>query len=936
MEILASWERSGGSKTVGHRVLLDDFPFARLWIDRPEEAVFVSDIATDPRVDVNTRQYINPYTVRAIVLIPLYLAGQWIGLLTLNWSEPQEFEPGVEYLYQAIGMQMAAILRNWHWVELIQAEARGLTQDNERFQVMVEKSSDMFGLVSGEGVIQYTSPSIKAIMGFRPEELIGRTVFEFVHPDELLPLQEKLKQLLDKLKQVIETEFRFRTADGEWRYLELRGQSFLHLPEINGIIFNARDVTERKISEAMNGELNRRLLTLQTASAMLTASLDSEQILVMLAHEMVNLLAMRGCAIHEWLVEETAIVLRTAFSLNKDAIIDPIGTIYKLSDFPMTEKVLLYGHIEQLWINQGDIHASELNYMEASNIQTQIMVPMKLKEKAIGLIEVWDTRGEHLYSEELLELAQLLANHATIAIENARLFEQAQQEIADRQRTEDALRQSEARNQALLNAIPDIMIRRKRDGTYLDVRANPNSSIVSAEDMIGKKVRDVIPSSAPQSELMMQATERALETGEMQVIEYQLVLHGETKDFEVRTVPSGQDEVISIIRDVTKEKQLEAQLRQAHKMEAIGQLAAGIAHDFNNILTTILGYAELLSIDPSLSEAAKQDLERILRQGQRAAHLVKQILDFARQSKIQKQYMDLKAQMQETITQLLDRTLPENISVDFTVKPGQYWITADPAQLQQVFINLALNSRDAMSQGGNLYFRLSQQIFTQEDALPLPEMTLGEWMQIIIADTGAGIYPNIVPYIFDPFFTTKEVGKGTGLGLAQVFGIIKNHKGHITVNSRVGEGTTFTIYLPSATVLEFEDQPVEPQDKMPISGKQTILLVEDEVAVLETLEQMLLQLGYNVLTATNGLKGIDIYKQYKNSIDLVLTDATMPEMGGFELRRQVRQLRVDAKVVIISGYPPDVDKDMQQESASMWLQKPISLKKLKETLEQAF
>ncbi|MCB0193404.1 MAG: PAS domain S-box protein [Anaerolineae bacterium] len=934
MEVLASWERSGGSNAVGYRVRLDDFSFARLWIEQPEKPLFVGNTATDPRIDTHTRKITTQHKVGSIVSMPLYLAGQWIGLLTLNWSKPQEFDNVEKYFYGAIGMQLAAILRNWRWVDQVKTEVSALPQGDEKFQIMVEKSSDLFGLISGDGYVRYVSPSIKTIMGYSPEDVIGRTAFEFIHPDEYPSLQEKLKQFSHDNRHTLEMEFRFLTADGQWKYLELRCQSFLHLPEVNGIICNARDITERKVSEEMNSELNRRLLTLQTASAMLTASLDSEQILVMLAREMINLLGMTGCAIHEWLVEEEVIVLRAFYSLNKNAVIDPVGTTYKLVNFPTTEKVLLEGHIEQLRINQDDIHPSEFNYMQVSNLQTQIMVPMKLKENSIGLIEVWDLRAERVYSDELLELAQLLANHATIAIENARLFEQAQQEIADRQRTEDALLQSEARNKALLNAIPDIMVRRKRDGTYLDVRANPANLLLPAEAMIGKKVTEVVPASAPQAELVMQATERALETGEMQVVEYQLVMNGATKEFEARTVPSGQDEVISIIRDITKEKQLEAQLRQAHKMEAIGQLAAGIAHDFNNILTTILGYAELLTIDPSLSEAAKQDLERILRQGQRAAHLVKQILDFARQSKVQKQYMDLKAQMQETITQLLDRTLPENISVDFTVNPGQYWITADPAQLQQVFINLALNARDAMPQGGNLYFRLSLQTFMQEDALPLPEMTLGEWIQITITDTGTGIYPNIVPYIFDPFFTTKEVGKGTGLGLAQVFGIIKNHKGHITVNSRVAEGTTFTIYIPAATVLEFETQPVELPEKMSTSQEKTILLVEDEAVVLETLEQMLIQLGYRVMTAANGREGVDLYKNHQNVIDLILTDATMPEMGGFDLMQQVRQIRADAKVVIISGYPSDIDKDFQTEVASMWLQKPISLKKLRETLEQ--
>lgn len=681
MNMLASWGGTEEASLAAYRADLSNFALAQPWMEQPEKPLLVGDIATDKRLNKAVKANLSQVQTAAVASVPLRVADQRDGLLILNWSTPQRFDPDSEYLYGAIGVQIAAILRNW--------------------------------------------------------------------------------QLSKQLQ------------------------------------FNKR-------SQETNRQLNRRLLALQSASATVTSSLDQSQILITLASAMVDLLEMDGCAMHEWLVEEAVIVLRASFCINPKVAEDPLNTAYKLEDFPLVKNVLLYGDIEQVVLSQEDIDPSELHYMQQNKIKTQIMLPMKFEEKVIGLVEVWDHRSERVCPEDLLELAQLLTNHAAIAIENARLYEQARQEISERKKTELALRESEARHRALLNAIPDVMIRRGRDGTYLDVHAtNPADLLVPANELIGQRIDDL--SSPPSPNLLhsiKQATKLALETGEMQVFDYQILLHGVVKDFEARTICSGQDEVISIIRDMTERKQLEAQLRQAHKMEAIGQLAAGIAHDFNNILTSILGYAELLGSDPTLSPAAQQDLQRILRQGERAAHLVRQILDFARTTDLRRQNINLEVLVEEIVTTLLDRTLPEEIYVALDVEPGDYRILADPVQIQQALINLALNARDAMPGGGNLFFSLSQLVLNDRKALPLPTMQSGEWIRLTVTDTGLGIRPDVLPNVFDPFFTTKEVGKGSGLGLAQVFGIVKSHQGHITIESRLAEGTSILIYLPALSSSE--------------------------------------------------------------------------------------------------------------------------------------
>lgn len=254
---------------------------------------------------------------------------------------------------------------------------------------------------------------------------------------------------------------------------------------------------------------------------------------------------------------------------------------------------------------------------------------------------------------------------------------------------------------------------------------------------------------------------------------------------------------VLIIQDVTEEKSMQQRIQQQERLAAVGQMAAGIAHYFNNILTSIIGFAELLSMEPELSFSFKQDLKQIIDQGQRAAHLTRQILDFSRRSVLQRRVLDLRDFLQETV-KFLERTAPENISIGLEVNSTEsYRVEADPTQLHQALVNLAFNAWDAMPTGGVLTFGLSHLVLGPDDPLPLPQMSARNWVVLTVSDTGGGIPAGHRPYLFEPFFTTKEVGKGVGLGLAQVYGIVKKHGGEIAVASQINQGTTFTIYLPA-------------------------------------------------------------------------------------------------------------------------------------------
>ena len=423
--------------------------------------------------------------------------------------------------------------------------------------------------------------------------------------------------------------------------------------------------------------------------------------------------------------------------------------------------------------------------------------------------------------------------------------------------------------------------------------------------------------------------------------------------------------ILGVTRDISerkkaeeRERELQTRAEEQEKLAAVGQLAAGIAHDFNNLLTGILGYAEMMSINTDLPQQFQSSVRVIQQQGQRAAQLIQQILDFSRKSIRQPLPVDLLPFLKETV-HLLQRTIPEHISIKLDYTPGSYVIQGDLTQLQQVVTNLAVNARDAMADGGELRIRLSSLTLSPDESHPLPDMPAGEWVVLSVSDTGTGIPKETLHRIFEPFFTTKEVGQGSGLGLSQVYGIVKQHEGFLDVQSVLDEGTTFVLYFPARAV-QVDSTPAGGKDDIPQGKGERILVVEDDSVVLDVLRQTLRALGYDVLTARNGQEGLELYRQYQaggqvsadgnetareeqpenaphpGSIALVLTDIVMPGMGGVELCHALRRLNPNVKVVLISGYPLGEEaRELLTEGVVDWIQKPSPVKKLAQIIRGA-
>jgi CheY-like chemotaxis protein len=346
----------------------------------------------------------------------------------------------------------------------------------------------------------------------------------------------------------------------------------------------------------------------------------------------------------------------------------------------------------------------------------------------------------------------------------------------------------------------------------------------------------------------------------------------------------------------------------------------------------MIGFAELLHRRSDVPEFAKADLKSIMDGGHRATHLIRQILDFSRRSLMRRQATDIAPVLKETV-RFLQRTIPEGIRIALEIGTDQYSVHADANQIQQALANLAVNARDAMPQGGQLRFGLSRITLGDEER---EGTEAGDWVALSVSDTGVGIRPEVLPHLYEPFFTTKEVGEGTGLGLAQVYGIVKQHEGFIDVDTKVGCGTTFTIYLPCLTELE-EEAGAEASRSVPRGHGETVLVVEDEPQVLGVCKAMLEHLGYQVLTASTGSEALEQYDQHGERIELVLADMMMPQIGGVDLYHMLRARNPAVRVVVMTGYPviETQGEELLDLGITDWMQKPVEFAQLAQLLNRA-
>jgi signal transduction histidine kinase/putative methionine-R-sulfoxide reductase with GAF domain len=888
---------------------------------------------------------------RSRVSLPLPVGGRIIGALNMVWKEPAGYDPGQLPLLGQIADAIALALERGHLFAETRRQAsylEALNQVSQELALLRDLNPVLFQVI--ERALQLLDRNTGGIFLYRPEQEMLEWVVEA--PDQATPKSYSLSRgeglagkVWDTGKSLIVNDFpnwpgkspRAARSAGSAIGVPIQwGDDFLgvllvtdekqrpfHSEDANLLSQFATQAAiairnirlfeqEQRHTAELEARVNERafeLRVLYELSLQIGYTLSYDELFQLTFAYLYRVIPFNVAGVCLLATESCEIFIQSSSPLSpesQEALESRLlATVSDLAGRAVDREQVTLTILDAAIFHQSSTILEELGSF--------FQVSLTIDEKTLGLLFV-SLRTEDQFTGDRIRFTYTVANQVSQSLQRLHRLR-----AAERQRLEN-----------LVAHLPDGVLLFDSEDRLLVT--NP----------AGFQALTVLNNTAIEGEVVTRLGPRKLRSildRHNEPLPVEIALDGPPKrvfEAQARPIDQAVSQWVLTLREVTQEYAAQQQLQMQERLATVGQLAAGIAHDFNNILTSMMGFATLVRLDPSISEAAQRDLDRIVEQGQRAAQLIRQILDFSRQSIAEKRPLDLLPLAKETC-KLLARTIPEDIKVELQFDPSHenYMLNADPVQLQQVLTNLALNARDAMENGGVMRFWLSKVTIDLSEFLPNPEMPPGDWLALSIEDTGTGIPAHVIPHIYEPFFTTKEVGQGTGLGLAQVYGIVKQHGGYINADSRPGQGTTFTIYLPVlpyAQPLPQEPPPVQ----LPHGTGQLLLVVEDELQVLQVIQTMLRRLDYRVMTATNGQDALEIYHHEKEDIELVLTDVTMPEMGGLALAESLRKLDPHVKVVALTGYPlGSADKELLSRGFVEWLQKPLKLELLARAIHRA-
>jgi two-component system, cell cycle sensor histidine kinase and response regulator CckA len=794
----------------------------------------------------------------------------------------------------------------------VQAET-ALVRSEKLFRALSENALDIVTILDREGNYTYNSPSITRALGYQLADLVGRNAFTLIHTDDSPKVREAFEKVIAQPGLTVTLPFRFRHQDGSWHYLESIGQSLLHDPDVAGVVVNSRDVTDRQRAEQYNSVLSK--LGRQLSSV--TTAREAAKVIVETAD---SLFPWDACFLNLYSPEDDRIQpVLTIDTIEGRRVEIPDDEIQR-DPSERTRRILRQG--AELILREEPIrHGVDAVPMgDKTHASASLMfVPIRSPARVIGVLSLQSYQLK-AYSQQNLEALQTLADYCGGALERIRV--------------ERALRESESRFHSVWENSVDGMRLTDEEGNIVAVNEAFAKLVgMTSAELEGKPFTVVYADGENvESKLASYMQRFSGRTFESRIDRQMAVRSGRILDLEVASsfveLRGQKPLLLSLFRDMTEQKRLQDQLRQSQKMDAIGQLAGGVAHDFNNILTVILGHAALLRAYGKLPEMANASAEQISQAAERAAGLTRQLLTFSRRQVMQPRQLDLN-EVVSHMTRMLGRILGEDIKVQFNYSSTTPLVHADVGMLEQVLLNLAVNSRDAMPLGGRLTINISVLDISSQDVAAHPGGRAGSFVCLSVIDTGCGIEPENLPRIFEPFFTTKEVGKGTGLGLATVYGIVKQHEGWIEVATELNAGTTFRVFLPAS------DEPAASADEASSEisagrGTETILVVEDEAPVRELVCNILRTHGYHVLEADCGNTALAIWREQRDRIDLLLTDLVMPDgMTGRDLAARAQSDKPGLKAIFTSGYSADIiGKDFVLQEGLNFLQKPYHPHKL--------
>ncbi|MCU0291099.1 MAG: PAS domain S-box protein [Thermoanaerobaculaceae bacterium] len=783
---------------------------------------------------------------------------------------------------------------------------QALRESEEKYRDLVEKIGEAIFTVDADGTLTFISAAARHIIGFEPAELVGRHFSRFIHPDDLPGLVESFERTIRG--ELHPSEYRVVHKSGGTRWVRSSSQPMLEGERPVGLRGVLIDITERRESELALQHYARRLESMHDIDLAILAARSVREIAAAALQRLRQLIPAERAAI---------VAFHPATGDGEYVAVDSVPGLGDADSGRTQVGHFLPGELERnRTLYLADLAASEMrspaiDRLLRNGVRTMLISSFSIEENLVAQL-VLSSRQADAFSAQDQDVAGEVAGVLGVVLHQARLRERIEEQ---------------QRNLAILIAqLPDGVVVLDHDARL--VLANP-----VAVDHLALLGHDDL--RAPLTHLAGTPVEQLLAPREGG-IPFELHTGGsEPRLIEVRVRPAagGPGRAwILLLHDATRERQLMRSLEQQDRLAVIGQLAGGLAHDFNNLLTAILTHAELLLRDPEQRPAARDALRVIKEQTERSAKLVRSILDFSRGSGSERSALDLNHFVSE-VAAILARTIPERIGIEVDTDPGTSCpVHADATQLQQVIMNVAVNARDAIPGQGRFVLRVRPLDLGAADPPPVAGMLPGPWIHLALVDNGSGIRPEHLPHVFEPFFTTKAHGHGTGLGLSQVYGLVKQNDGWVLAESVWGRGTTIHVFLPAHRGAVVASQ--APETDLAGGSGEVILLAEDETEVRLAIEQALDTLGYRVVAVENGLQALE-FLQAGSRIDLLLTDLTMPVMSGEELIRATRVAFPDLRIVVLTGYAAGRTASLGELGIVVAAQKPLSLASLADVVRRA-
>jgi PAS domain S-box-containing protein len=891
-----------GQDVLGLTVCLTDAPILSR-LKEKGEPVIVGDTENEPKwLELPELAW-----VRSCAAAPLLVGDEVIGFLNLDSATPGFFTEAHADRMCAFADQASLALSN---AQLFHIVERAKREWEETFDAM----QDPVALVDRGQRIVRANRAFADLVQMSFPRLVGQpyhTVLAGVQcPEPLCPLDQAVRN-----RRAAKCIHAYGEQVFEIQATPVSGSDVQESLQAGHTIYAMRDITERRRAEQQIHRHNQELVLLNRIIAASVTSPAIGSFLEVVCRELVEALG-ASKALATLISEDGSSAIVTAGYLTEGELY-PLGASVPIEDDPCSQYLLQHRNLLVSKEARTDprLDAGH-DLVEPEGTVSLILLPLLVEEQVVGSLRI-DTAEPREFAPGEVDLAQRVADQVSSALARIRL-EEARRRL----------------NAAVEQAAEAVVI----TGTDGSVQyANPAFEQITGYDRassVGKKLHRFLGVGRdPTVQIEMWQTVTAGQIWQGRFTASRPDATPYTIDSTISPVRDQAGEIVNYVatlRDITREEELEKQFQQALKMEALGRLAGGIAHDFNNLLTVIHLSTRLLERKMQPDESLLNHVRQIREAGERAASLTKQLLSFSRSEVIEPRVLNLNHVVGE-LNQMLQRIIGEDVELSIDLAEDLWPVKVDPAHTEQVLMNLVVNSRDAMPDGGRLTLKTENVTLDEAYIVSHVDARPGDHVLLTVSDTGQGMSDEVQAHLFEPFFTTKEQGQGSGLGLSTVFGIVRRSSGHICVESREGEGTTFEIYLPRDREIKDETpaQFLWPEMAASTRERETVLMVEDDIGVRHMATRVLLSYGYHVLEAAGGPEALQISEQYEKPIHLLLADVVMPRMNGRELVNRLRGHRPGVPVLYISGYadnailqlgilPPD----------TAFLPKPFSVEEL--------